>query len=32
MAIRDGVVVLPDAPGIGIEPDLERLAPFSVRV
>ena len=32
MVIGDGKVVLPEAPGIGIEPDLRRLARFSVTV
>jgi L-alanine-DL-glutamate epimerase-like enolase superfamily enzyme len=30
MTVRDGVVTLSDAPGIGVEPDLVRLAPFVV--
>ena len=27
-----GWVTLPEAPGIGVEPDLARLAPFAVKV
>lgn len=30
--IRDGWAVLPDAPGLGVEPDLRQLAEFVVRV
>ena len=31
MKVRDGAVTLPDAPGLGIEPDLARLARFIVK-
>lgn len=31
MRVRDGTVMLDDAPGLGIEPDLDRLASFLVR-
>jgi len=30
--IRDGCATLPDAPGLGVEPDLQRLADFVVRI
>ena len=30
--VREGVVTLSDAPGLGIEPDLVRLAPYVVQV
>ena len=30
--VRDGLVALSEAPGIGIDPDLRRLAPFGVAV
>ncbi len=31
MRVVDGAVTLSDAPGLGIEPDLDRLAPYLVR-
>lgn len=31
MRVQQGIVTLADAPGLGIEPDLRRLAPFLVR-
>ena len=32
LELRDGSVTLTDAPGLGVEPDLKRLARFVVRV
>jgi len=32
LEVRDGAVTLDDAPGLGVEPDLKRLARFVVRV
>ena len=30
LAVRDGVALLPETPGLGVEPDLARLATFAV--
>lgn len=32
LAVEDGRAQLPDAPGLGVEPDLDRLAEFIVRI
>lgn len=32
LTVVDGVVTLSDAPGLGVEPDLRRLAPYLVRM
>jgi D-galactarolactone cycloisomerase len=32
LQIADGWATLPDAPGLGVEPDLARLAPYVVAV
>ena len=32
LAVEDGWVTLPDTPGLGVLPDLDRLAPYQVAV
>jgi hypothetical protein len=32
LTVLDGVVALSAAPGLGVEPDLRRLAPYIVRI